>query len=160
VTSRQDGCATRVFPPASQRLHRTAADGPWDVITSVPSSIEREDEHPLVTAINMVPTLREQYEPLLKRGTAELGHNVANDNAFQPLRQLTGERVLLIDDTFTSGARAESAASALNIAGAAVAAIVPIGRVITPGWSEQTGGFWRQQVRLVYDFEQCCVGSH
>ena len=137
----------------------TAASGGWDVISSVPSSTDRAGEHPLVTAINLVPSLREKYEPLLRSGTANLTHTIASDDGYQPLRRLDGERVLLVDDTFTSGARAQSAASALNNAGALVTAIVPIGRVITPNWSQQTEDYWNRQSRLDYDFDLCCIGG-
>ena len=65
--------------------------------------------------------------------------------------------MLLVDDTFTSGARAQSATSALNNAGATVAAIVPIGRVISPEYNED---FWKRQSHLVFDFDVCCVGEH
>lgn len=76
-----------------------AAGGPWDVITSVPSSTDREGEHPLVRAIKMLPDIRDSYEPLLERGTAEITHTVASDDGYRPLRALKGERILLIDDT-------------------------------------------------------------
>jgi predicted amidophosphoribosyltransferase len=134
-----------------------AADGAWDIITSVPSSADRPGEHPLATAIRLVPSLREQYEPLLRRGSTPPQHNAASDAGYEPVRAFRGERVLLVDDTFTSGARAQSAASALNNAGATVAAIVPIGRVISP---EYNGDFWKRQSRLVFDFDVCCVGDH
>jgi hypothetical protein len=133
-----------------------AAAGPWDVITSVPST-ERKGEHPLVTAIKLLPDIRDEYEPLLKRGELAIAHNLASDEGFEPLRALDGERVLLIDDTFTSGARSQSAASALNIAGATVAAIVPIGRVITPGYSPETKAYWKRQGASVFDFDTCCI---
>ncbi len=135
----------------------TAAGGGWDIITSVPSSIDRPGEHSLATAIKLVPSLREQYEPLLRRGSAPTQHNTASDDGYEPLHPLGGERVLLVDDTFTSGARAQSAASALNNAGATVAAIVPIGRVISPGYNQD---FWKRQSRLAFDFDVCCVGDH
>jgi hypothetical protein len=41
-------------------------------------------------------------------------------------------RVLLLDDTYVSGARAQSAAAALRLAGAHRVLIVPLGRVIRP----------------------------
>jgi hypothetical protein len=41
-------------------------------------------------------------------------------------------RILLLDDTYVSGARAQSAAAALRLAGAWRVLIVPIGRVIRP----------------------------
>jgi len=54
-----------------------AAGGSWDIITSVPSSTDRPGEHPLATAIKLVPSLREQYEPLLRRGSTPPQHNAA-----------------------------------------------------------------------------------
>ncbi|HTU78017.1 MAG TPA: hypothetical protein VMF09_04585 [Solirubrobacteraceae bacterium] len=36
--------------------------GGWDLITSVPSSTDRTGEHPLATAIGLVPSLRDRYE--------------------------------------------------------------------------------------------------
>lgn len=134
-----------------------AAGGPWDVITSVPSSTERKGEHPLVRAINLLPDVRDEYESLLERGEGPIGHLLASDEGYRPLRTLTGERVLLIDDTFTSGARAQSAASALSIAGATVTAIVPIGRVISPGFSPEVAAYWKRQGASVFDFNTCCI---
>jgi fermentation-respiration switch protein FrsA (DUF1100 family) len=43
-----------------------------------------------------------------------------------------GSRVLLLDDTYVSGARAQSAAAALRHAGARSVLVVPLGRVIRP----------------------------
>jgi hypothetical protein len=80
----------------------TAAGGGWDVITAVPSSRQRAGEHPLVTAIRRVRSLRDQFELLLERGPEQVGHNTASDNGFRVARSVRGERVLLIDDTFTS----------------------------------------------------------
>jgi hypothetical protein len=137
-----------------------AAGGPWDRITSVPSSTDREGEHPLVTAIKLLPDVRDLYEPLLARGAAEITHTVASDEGFRALRPLHGERILLVDDTFTSGARAQSAASVLHNAGGAVAAILPLGRVITPGFSPTADDYWKKQGARLYDFDVCCVGDH
>lgn len=46
---------------------------------------------------------------------ASVDHNKADDDAFTVSRPLSGERVLLIDDTLTTGARLQSAASALGL---------------------------------------------
>jgi hypothetical protein len=43
-----------------------------------------------------------------------------------------GARVLLLDDTYVSGARAQSAAAALHLAGIRSALIIPVGRVLRP----------------------------
>lgn len=137
-----------------------AAGGPWDLITSVPSSTGREGEHPLVRAIKLLPEIRDEYEPLLTRGEVPITHTIASDGGFEALRQLDGERVLLIDDTFTSGARAQSAASALNNAGATVVAIIPIGRVITPDFNPAATEYWQRQGARLFDFDACCVAAH
>lgn len=137
-----------------------AAGGPWELITSVPSSSGREGEHPLMRAIKLLPDIRDQYEVLLERGEGEIAHTVASDEGFKAFRRLDGERVLLIDDTFTSGARAQSAASALNNAGATVAAILPIGRVITPSFGPHVEAYWKKQGVSVFDFNACCIGDH
>ncbi len=44
-----------------------------------------------------------------------------------------GARVLLLDDTYVSGARSQSAAAALSRAGARCSLIAPLGRVLRPG---------------------------
>ncbi len=45
---------------------------------------------------------------------------------------LARTRVVLLDDTYVSGARAQSAACALRLAGARATLIVPLGRVLRP----------------------------
>lgn len=138
---------------------REEADNDWDVITSVPSSKPRTGEHALVAAVHRVRWLDDQFEILLKQGNTEVGHLTASDDGFEPIRDVNGERILLVDDTFTSGARAQSAASALSCAGADVVGIVPIGRVIKPGFSETTKEYWERQrdPRRSFTFEQCCL---
>lgn len=105
-----------------------------------------------------MPSFFEAYEPLLVPGTIAVGHNSANDAGYRVTRHLSGERVLLVDDTYTSGARAQSAASALSIAGAHVVAIVPVGRVINPA-AEHVTTWWndRQAERFRFTFDTCCL---
>ena len=136
-----------------------AAGEEWDVITTVPSSGDRPGQHPLVTAINRVSRLRDKCVPLLRRGTATIDHRTASDNGFESLQDVDGSRILLVDDTFTSGSRAQSAASRLSLDGADVVAIVAIGRVITPGFSDASAAYWEQQRRTPFTFETCCLES-
>jgi orotate phosphoribosyltransferase len=58
------------------------------------------------------------------------------DDGFAPTTSVSGDRILIVGDTFTSGARTQSAASALQLAGARVVAILPIGRVVDPEFSD------------------------
>ena len=46
--------------------------------------------------------------------------------------RVRGARIVLLDDTYVSGARAQSAAAALRRAGARSAVIIPVGRVLRP----------------------------
>lgn len=135
----------------------SAAGGGWDIITSVPSSKARPGDHPLTTAIRMLPKLRDTFEPLLQRGTVDVGHNVASDQGFALARPLGGERVLIVDDTLTSGARAQSAASAINNGGGEVVAIVAVGRVINPGFAENVKEYWDRLHRRPFSFDVCCL---
>ncbi|MHB8325215.1 MAG: hypothetical protein ACYDHB_12485 [Candidatus Dormibacteria bacterium] len=70
---------------------------------------------------------------------------------------MRGRRVLLLDDTFTTGAAPQSAASALAIAGAQEVVAVVVGRVIDPGFSAPAGQLWRRVAALPFDFERCCL---
>jgi hypothetical protein len=78
---------------------------------------------------------------VLTRTELRVGHMRAHRHAFEvppwALPLVTGGRVLLLDDTYVSGARAQSAAAALGAAGAARVLIVALGRVIRPDKSPE-----------------------
>jgi hypothetical protein len=57
---------------------------------------------------------------------------------------VTGRRVVLFDDTYVSGARSQSAAAALQRAGACSTLIVPLGRVLRPDRSACHADFLRR----------------
>lgn len=73
---------------------------------------------------------------MLEPGSAQIGHNSAHDQGFTVSRSVEGSKVLLIDDTFASGARVQSAASALSLAGASVVSVLVVARVIKPSFNE------------------------
>jgi hypothetical protein len=72
----------------------------------------------------------------LERSAEPIGHMAAHPAAFEvaawarPL--VARNRIVLLDDTYVSGARAQSAAAALRRAGSSRVLIVPLGRVIRP----------------------------
>jgi hypothetical protein len=135
------------------------AGGRPTIVTSVPSTRApaRLGRHPLETAITRVGALAEMYEPLLKRGPAHVDHNLADDHAFTVRRSLRNERVLLLDDTLTTGARLQSAASALRMNGASAVIAVVVGRVINPDWNENCRRIWDQARETEFSFDQCCL---
>lgn len=102
----------------------------WDVVTSVPSSSGRRGPHSIEQALRLIPSYGDDYEPLLRLGPVAIGHLDADDQGFKAHDEVRGCRVLLVDDTLTSGARVQSAVSALRLSGGEIAAVVCVGRVI------------------------------
>lgn len=134
------------------------AGGPPTLVTTVPSTREppRPGEHPLVTAVKRCARLVDLYRPVLARGPGQVAHRRANDDAFEVTRPLREARVLLVEDTFTSGARTQSAASALQRAGASGLAVVVVGRVINPDYSDASRRIWDTAGERQFDFDTCC----
>jgi predicted amidophosphoribosyltransferase len=127
------------------------------VITVVPSSSQRDGAHPLERVIAMAEPLAERFREALRRGDGPLGHNQASDTGYVVTDDIAGVNVLLVDDTFTTGARIQSAASALALAGAYVVAAIPIGRFISPGFNEATAVLWETARAKRFDFDRCCL---
>jgi adenine/guanine phosphoribosyltransferase-like PRPP-binding protein len=138
------------------------AGGPWDVVTSVPSKGSREGAHPLERVIKLGRVLKRAYRPLLEINDASLVSRAhGDDRAFKLAERadVEGTRVLLLDDTFTSGATFQSAASALDLAGAAVVAGVVVGRVIStddPRFPHRLEA-WESRRAIPFTFETCCL---
>jgi hypothetical protein len=110
----------------------------FDLVTTVASGSAdppRDNYHPLRELVREIPQLRDRWErvlyPGLHRGTRR---------AYDPLRyfafpDLSSARILMIDDLWTTGSSAQSAAAALRAAGASVVAVVAIGRHLNRGWA-------------------------
>ena len=143
-----------------QACIRRAAESDWDSVSVVPSSTGRRGTHPLVSALARSRTLRGQLESVLAPGAASIGHNTANDDGYRVTRDVSGRSFLIVDDTFTSGARSQSAASALERAGAQAVAIVPVARLINAHYNDSARDLWTRSSARQYDFGYCCLGSH
>jgi hypothetical protein len=103
--------------------------GEWDAVTCVPS-VERAA---LDVVVARVGALAGDLRQLLaeRPGGPEREMSVER---FSVTSEVTGTRVLLLDDTFTSGSAVFSAAAALRRAGATVVGPVVIGRFVDPTW--------------------------
>lgn len=129
-----------------------AAGGPIDAVLPVPSS-RRPSGSPLwaldgLAAVACAPLAGARWSPdLLVRGGRPANHMRPDASAFvvPGARQarVRGRRVLLLDDTYVSGARAQSAASSLRRAGAGAAVIVAAGRVLRPDRGSGHAAFLR-----------------
>lgn len=134
-----------------------AAGASWDYVTTVPSSSGRRGPHPLATALSRIPSLAAQHRAVLVRGQEQMGHTRAAPGGFSACRPVAGDQVLVVDDTFASGARALSAAAALHRAGARVVAVVPVGRVINPAHGPHVAAWWAACSTRSYDLGHCCL---
>lgn len=129
----------------------------FDLLTTVPSSARRPGPHPLARAVGTDPWLAARYRRTLVAGDASLGHARASDHGFELCCAVDGARVVLLDDTLTTGARAQSAASALQSHGAVVLAIVVVGRVVDPGHSPLARSWWYRHAMAPFDLDRCCL---
>ena len=121
--------------------------GPWDLAVGVPSS-HRRIGTPVDTLLEAVPVLAGAHRHLLARGTASTDHLVAARSGFTVTRDgragsaTRGMRALVVDDSFTTGARAQSAAAALRMAGIRVAGVLVVGRAVTPEAAPWQAAYW------------------
>jgi hypothetical protein len=126
---------------------------PFDVITVVPSS-NRPGVHPLETILNDLP-LTTPVATLLGRGPGELGFNKPSKDGFVPL-DAVAQRVLLVDDVDTTGARINSAAYALIAAGHELAGALVVARRVNLGYKGTTA-FWDGQKSQPFTWEHSPV---
>jgi predicted amidophosphoribosyltransferase len=140
---------------------RKEAGRDWDTMTVVPSSGSRAGTHPIEAAVCLARAHIEVYRPLLRREPdVRIDRRRGDDGAYEARGDVRGLRVLLVDDTFTTGARVHSATSALTLAGADVVACVVVGRFVNPDYHPpESDSYWNRQRNVPFDFETCCVES-
>jgi predicted amidophosphoribosyltransferase len=136
---------------------RAAGVDRFPLVTTVPSSWrERDQHHPLRAIVGeLVGPTRERYEPLLERTEVEVPARQTNLGKYRARRPLDREPVLLIDDTWTTGASAQSAAAALRSAGAGPVAAVIIGRHVNRDWHENDRRL--RELKRPFDWERCAL---
>jgi hypothetical protein len=119
-------------------LARAAGVARFRHVTTVPSgNPDRRPPHPLEEIVSrLVEPTRERYVPLLRRTARPVALHSFSPDRFVATQELQGEPVLLIDDTWTTGASAQSAAATLKKAGAGPIAAVVIGRHLNRDWGE------------------------
>lgn len=104
----------------------------FTVVTSVPSSGERRVLQDLVSGL--VGPAKGRYAPVLSRSGVEVTPHRFDSRRYAVDGKLDGERVLLIDDMWTTGSNAQSAAAALKAAGAGTVAALAVGRHVHRDW--------------------------
>jgi hypothetical protein len=131
---------------------RHAAMPPPGRLAVVPTGCGRPGRHPLLQLA--APYLRLSPSPLAIRPGCQ-GRDL-DLNRFQADSMPAGTGVLLVDDSWVSGASAQSAAAALKLAGAGHVAIIALGRHVNPA-DPRAGPLIAQLAPARYDPSTCAV---
>jgi hypothetical protein len=120
--------------------------GLWDVLAVVPSSSRRPASWvtlcPFDAVVGIVGELARWPRLGLTGGAGRAAHLRPATDAFVVTGLTAGSRVLLLDDTWVTGARARSAAAAIAGAGGHVVATVVIGRSVDPTAAPRLQEWW------------------
>jgi len=138
-------------------LAQAAGVDEFAVVTTVPSSRrERATTHPLhLLVADLVGPARGRYVRLLERTRAPAHPHRFSAEKYAARLDLAGRSVLLIDDTWTTGANAQSAAAGLKAAGAGPIAAVVIGRFVNREWQHNDRHL--RDLAGPFDWERCAL---
>lgn len=120
------------------------------VVTTVPSSKGRQGDHPLREAMRLFSRFPQPEIDYV--GPADLdaaARRVLAPDRFQvESYEVVGKHVLLLDDTWVTGAHMQSCASVLQSAGAAWVTAVPLGRMLKHQNAVTSSYLARRKVRV------------
>jgi hypothetical protein len=123
-------------------------------IAVVPSGAGRPGVHPLRALIE--PYLALPWARLTACAGDAVQARELRVGRYRPATSLRGASVLLIDDTWASGASAQSAAAALKLAGAASVVTLVFGRHVNPD-RLHFGAFLRSLSQSHFRLDRCAV---
>lgn len=129
----------------------------FDLVVALPSTRGRTD-HPLVSMLGTrVGRTRPRLATPLAATDTQPDERVVTPERFRCATDLTGRRVLLIDDTWTTGARIQSASICLKQAGATQVAALVLGRWLRSEY-RPARAFLDQAKEQPFDWSRCCLG--
>jgi hypothetical protein len=132
------------------------AGHPIDVRLAIPSLKDRPGPHPFAAIAASMDAVSES--PILVPRFAAIDDHSISARRFRltPDVDLMRRHVLLLDDTWTSGASAHSAALTLRRAGAQRVSVMVIGRWLAPGYAHNAR-FIEGRLQRPYDPRVCPV---
>ena len=121
----------------------------------VPSLTYRPDDHPLTSIVRSVGLMD---DPVLLPGPQAGCDRRVREGKFavSAAASVAGHHVLVIDDVWTTGSNAQSAALALRSSGAAAVSVLVIGRWLNPR-NTLTQSFIKNRLGRAYDRHVCPV---
>ncbi len=137
------------------------ADG-FHLVTIVPSSKPERDKHSAFAELtSWIEPIKSRLQRTLEP-TGEVEGREFDSNRYRSIADLSGKSVLLLDDTWTTGGHAQSAAHVLNAAGARNVGFVVIGRHVRPDYepvqgSGETCGDILEALPKDFDWATCPV---
>lgn len=141
---------------AHQRCIEARVGQPVAARVAVPSLNDRAGVHPftaIATAMNAV----DDHLALVPAADATSDRVVsATQFDVASTRSLDGQHILVLDDTWTTGSRAQSAALALRAVGAGHVSVLVVGRWLSPGFGHNTD-FIKTRLGRDYDPGTCPV---
>jgi hypothetical protein len=108
--------------------HHARCLGPWDYATCVPS----ETRSAVAKVAERTRRLHGSTRAVLKATPGDWSRQFTTER-FSVANSVTGDRVLLLEDTYASGSAVHSAAAVLRAAGAHVVGPLVLGRHVSPG---------------------------
>jgi len=140
-------------------LGATSGFGAYCVVPS--SKIRRVSDvpHPLEKVVAKITGLKALRAVRLVPSGGEVCHMQPSSTAFRlaDATDLTGLRILVIDDSWVTGARALSAVSSLTDAGAEVAGVLVLGRSVDPFASRHSLSWWEAFVAKGEPTDRCSL---
>jgi hypothetical protein len=133
----------------------TAGTGCFDRVCVVPSGRQLScSRHPLGRVVGAIDALAGRFDPTLLQPAGDAGARRRFDpQRFRCPHRLDGQSVLLVDDTWTTGASAQSAAAALKLAGSGAVGVLVIGRHIHAEYASNQR--WLARLSPHFDWERC-----
>jgi predicted amidophosphoribosyltransferase len=122
-----------------------------DAALVVPST-RRSPPHPLEEIISSSPARNLLRPGALTRTKSSLDHRQANMLAYDVSDTLAGQRVLIIDDVYASGARLQSAAAAVRRCGGTISGAVVAARRINPGYHPSIEARWNAALNVPFSW--------
>lgn len=138
-------------------LASNAGSSGFDLVTTVPSASGRETEHPLTTLVGgVVRGTQERVRPVLNLNRTDVSSREQARDRFTSTQDVRGLDVLVVDDTWTTGANIQSASAALKQAGANTVAGVVIGRWFRTHY--RNNSTWLIGIkRSRWSWDTCCL---